>query len=71
MRRGKPRKNALNKFSVMLNNVRGYRTKEVMIKRIIDEEEPVMIPGVYRGTLCHKWTETLTEVEYYLHTNKA
>ena len=43
MRRGKPRKNALNKFSVMLNNVRGYRTKEVMIKRIIEEEEPVMI----------------------------
>ena len=42
-RRGKPRKNALKKFKVMMNNVRGFKTKERMIRRIIAEEEPVVI----------------------------
>ena len=27
----------------MLNNVRGFKTKEVMIRRIVAEEEPVFI----------------------------
>ena len=43
IRRGKPRKNALEKFKVMVNNVRGYKTKEVMIKRIMMEENPVLM----------------------------
>ena len=42
-RRGQPRKNALKKLKMMLNNVRGYKSKEAMIKRIIDEEEPVIM----------------------------
>ena len=43
MRRGKPRKNALQKFKVMLNNTRGYKSKETIVKRIIEEENPVMV----------------------------
>ena len=41
-RRGKPRKNALMKFKVMLNNIRGLKTKETMMKRIVLEEKPVL-----------------------------
>ena len=33
----------MTKFKILLNNVRGYKTKENMIKRIIDEEEPVIM----------------------------
>ena len=43
MRRGKPRKNALDQFKILLNNVRGYKSKETMLKRIVAEEEPVIM----------------------------
>ena len=43
MRRGQARKNALTSFKVMLNNVRGFKSKAVMIKRIIEEEQPVIV----------------------------
>ena len=35
----------MTKFKILLNNVRGYKTKEKMIKRIIDEEEPTCNDG--------------------------
>ena len=40
---GKSRQNALKKFKVMLNNMRGFKSKETCIKRIIDEENPVLV----------------------------
>ena len=43
---GKPRKNALKKFKIMLNNTRGLRTKEAMMKRIVLEENPVIFACV-------------------------
>ena len=42
-RRGKPRKNALVKFKMLLNNVRGFKTRQKEIKRIILEENPVAV----------------------------
>ena len=33
----------MKKFKVMANNVRGFKSKETMIRRIIAEEEPVII----------------------------
>ena len=46
MRRGKPRRNALARFKILLNNIRGYKTKEAMLKRIVAEEEPVIMAVV-------------------------
>ena len=36
-------KNALSKCKFLLNNVRGAKTKMAVIKRIIDEEDPVLV----------------------------
>ena len=33
----------MTKFKILMNNVRGYKTKENMIKKIIEEEEPVIM----------------------------
>ena len=41
-RRGKARRNALTKFKFLMNNVRGIKLKTTTIRRILDEEEPVM-----------------------------
>ena len=43
IRRGKSTKNALTKFKFMINNVRGFKSKQTTIKRIIQEQEPVMV----------------------------
>ena len=42
-RRGRAKRNALQNCKIMLNNVRGYKTKQMVIKRIIEEEKPTMI----------------------------
>ena len=42
MRRGQARKNALKKFTAVLNNVRGIKTKENVIRRIMDELNPTL-----------------------------
>ncbi len=43
IRRGKSTRNALSKFKFLVNNVRGVKSKLTTIKRIIQEEEPVMV----------------------------
>ena len=45
-RRGKPRQNALKKFKILLNNIRGLKTKQVMMNRIVLEENPVIFACV-------------------------
>lgn len=41
--RGQRNKNSMQKFVVMLNNVRGVKTKQAAINRIIQEHSPAII----------------------------
>ena len=43
VRRGQSRKNMMKTFKVMYNNVRGVKSKEGVIKRIIYEENPTIL----------------------------
>ena len=43
MRRGQARKNAIRKFKVMYDNVRGVKSKKEVIERIVNEENPVIL----------------------------
>ena len=43
IRRGQARKNAIRTFKVLCNNVRGVKSKEETIKRIVSEENPVLV----------------------------
>ena len=43
VRRGQARKNVFKTFKVMYNNVRGIKSKEEVLRRIVSEENPVIM----------------------------
>ena len=43
VRRSMTRKNACNKFKVLMNNIRGFKSKAASLRRIISEENPVIV----------------------------
>ena len=55
MRRGKPRRNALESFKLLYNNINGIKTKQRSLQQIIDDERPTII-GISETKLNEKDT---------------